>query len=253
MSYTIAVAGKGGTGKTSLTGLIINNLLQRGQGPILAVDADPNANLGEVLGLEVQGSIGAICDQALGSMSKVPPGMTKEDYLEYHIQGALTEADGFDLLCMGRPEGAGCYCYVNNLVRKLMDRLIRNYPLILMDNEAGLEHLSRRTTRTADLLLLISDASLRGLKTTGRLIKLIRELKLDIKKTGLIINRAGGELSPRFAEYIKAQGLQLYGVIPDDEALSRLDAEGMPLINLADDTPAAQAVNRLTDKILSEK
>ncbi len=173
MSYIIAVAGKGGVGKTSFTGLLIKELLQRGRGPVLAVDADPNANLGEVLGVKSTTTVGSICDKARGSMSKVPMSMTKEEYLEYHIQGALVEADGFDLLSMGRPEGAGCYCYVNNLVRKLVDNLTQNYPLIVIDNEAGLEHLSRRTMRKADLLLVLSDSSLRGLKAASRVLELV--------------------------------------------------------------------------------
>jgi CO dehydrogenase maturation factor len=228
-------------------------LLRRKEGPVLAVDADPNANLGEVLGIEVHNTIGGICDQALDSISKVPAGMTKEAYLEYHIQGALIEASGFDMLSMGRPEGAGCYCYVNNLVRKLMDRLLKNYPVIVMDNEAGLEHLSRRTTRKADLLLLISDSSLRGLKTTGHILKLVKELKLNIRNYGLIINRSRGDLSPQFNEYIKEQGLDLWGVIPHDEAIQKLDAQGIPLVNLPPEAPAAEAVSRLVDRLLQEK
>lgn len=250
MSYIIAVAGKGGTGKTSISGLLIRELLQRKEGPILAVDADPNANLGEVLGVQVDTTIGNICDKALGSINQVPQGMTKEEFLEYHIQGAVIENDGFDLLSMGRPEGAGCYCYVNNLVRKLVDRLSRNYPLLVLDNEAGLEHLSRRTTRSADLLLLVSDSSLRGLKAVGRVLELVKELKLDIKKTGLIVNRTVGELSPQFTDYIAEQGLNLWGIIPHDEAILNLDAEGTPLMNIPSDTPATQVVSQLVDKLL---
>ncbi len=252
MSYIIAVAGKGGTGKTSISGLLVRELLQRKQGPILAVDADPNANLGEVLGVEVNTTIGNICDQALGSINRVPQGMTKEEFLEYHIQAAVIENNGFDLLSMGRPEGAGCYCYVNNLVRKLVDRLTRNYPLLVLDNEAGLEHLSRRTTRSADLLLLVSDSSLRGLKTVGRILELVEELKLNIKKTGLVVNRTVGELSPQFTDYVAGLGLNLWGIIPHDESILNLDAEGTPLMNIPSDTPAAQVVTQLANKILQE-
>jgi CO dehydrogenase maturation factor len=175
--------------------------------------------------------------------------MTKEDYLEYHIQGALVEAEGFDLLSMGRPEGPGCYCYVNNLVRRLVDKLSRNYPLIVMDNEAGLEHLSRRTTRSAELLLLVSDSSLRGLKAAFRILELVKELKLNIKESGLVVNRCNGELPPRFTEYMNQQELPLWGVIPLDGAVQRLDAEGIPLVNLPPDAPAARAVARLVDKL----
>ncbi len=253
MSYTIAIAGKGGVGKTSLTGLLIKELLQRKQGPVLAVDADPNANLGEVLGVEAKTTIGGICDQALGSMNEVPQGMSKGEFLEYHIQSAVIEADGFDLLSMGRPEGAGCYCYVNNLVRKLVDKLIKNYPLVVLDNEAGLEHLSRRTTHRADLLLLISDPSLRGLKAVCRVVELVKELKLDIKEYALIVNRATAELSPQFNAYINDQGLKLWGIVPHDEVIARLDAEGVPLFELPADAPAAQVMSQLADKVLLEK
>ncbi len=253
MSYIIAVAGKGGGGKTSLTVLLIKELLRRKQGPVLAVDADPNANLGEVLGVEAKTTIGSICDQALGSMSQVPQGMSNGEFLEYHIQSAVIEAGGFDLLSMGRPEGAGCYCYVNNLVRKLVDKLIKNYPLVVLDNEAGLEHLSRRTTRQADLLLLISDSSLRGLKAVSRVVELVKELKLDIRDYGLIVNRSIGELSPRFMDHVDEQGLKLWGIVPHDDTIARLDAEGIPLMRLPAEAPAAQVVSRLADKLLLEK
>jgi len=249
MSYTIAIAGKGGTGKTTLAALLIRELRHRGLGPILAVDADPNANLGEVLGVKVHTTIGSICEQATGSISAVPAGMTKEDYLEYHIQAALTEAKGFDLLSMGRPEGPGCYCYVNNLVRKIVDTLITNYPLVIMDNEAGLEHLSRRTTRAADWLLILSDSSLRGLQAARRILELSRELKLAISKYGLVVSRMRGQLSLQFYEQLEKLDLPLLATIPADEQITRYDAQGLPLMELPPASPAVAAVAKLLDKV----
>ena len=250
MNYTIAVAGKGGTGKTTLAALLIFELLRQGRTPILAVDADPNANLGQVLGVQVTHTIGSICDQATGSLSQVPQGMTKEDYLELHLQRAVHEASGFDLLSMGRPEGPGCYCYVNNLIRRLMGQLASNYPIVVIDNEAGLEHLSRRTTRKADLLLLISDSSLRGLQAAKRITELVQELKIEIGQLGLIVNRLIDPLSPEFTRQLDELGVPLLATIPYDSSLSTLDGQGQPLVNLPVDAPAAVETSELIRKIL---
>ena len=194
MSFTIAVSGKGGTGKTTLSGMIIRFLLDKGKGPILAVDADSNSNLNEVLGVEISSTIG----NAREVMKKdVPVGMTKDIWFEYKVQEALTEAKGFDLIAMGRPEGPGCYCAANTLARKCLDILTGNYKYIVIDNEAGMEHFSRLTTRDVNLLFIVSDSSQRGILTASRIRDLIHELDLRIVREVLIINRVQGEPGPK--------------------------------------------------------
>ena len=206
MSFTIAVSGKGGTGKTTLAGMIIRYLLDKGKGPILAVDADSNSNLNEVLGVKVRSTIG----EAREVMKKdVPVGMTKDIWFEYKVQEALTEAKGFDLIAMGRPEGPGCYCAANTLARKCLDLLTGNYRYIVIDNEAGMEHFSRLTTRDVDLLFILSDSSQRGILTASRIRDLIHELDLRIVREVLVINRVQGELDPEIMEEVKKQNLEL--------------------------------------------
>lgn len=243
MSYTIAVAGKGGTGKTTLSALMIEELIRRGNIPLLAVDADANSNLNEHLGIAAGKSIGKIREDMQGVINEVPAGMSKMDYVEMNIQGSLVESKDFDLLSMGRPEGAGCYCYANNLIRKYVDSLAKDYSVVLIDNEAGMEHLSRRTTRHIDFLVLVTDPSLRGLRTLGRIKELIGELKLDVRKIGIVANRIqNGGLSDEFRREISNIGLDLTGEIPNDPLIYKHDSEGIPLTELADDAPSKSAV-----------
>ncbi|MBI5788599.1 MAG: AAA family ATPase [Candidatus Schekmanbacteria bacterium] len=250
MSYTIAVAGKGGTGKTTLCALLLAELLQQGKGPILAIDADANANLGQVLGITVKQTVGSIREDVLGSINKVPAGMTKEDFLEYHIQSALIETDGFDLITMGRPEGPGCYCYANNLIRRIVDALSKNYAFMLIDNEAGLEHLSRRTTRNIDYLLLLADASFRGLETVGRIAELAREMKLNIARQGVIVSRLPQGVAQNHAQLVKEKwNLELLGIIPQNDDIQNQDIAGSPLIELPADCSARQIVRGIVDKM----
>ncbi len=249
MSYTIAVAGKGGTGKTTLCALLMAELLQRNKNPVLAVDADPNSNLGQVLGVDVPQTVGSIREDALGSINAVPVGMTKEDFLEFHIQSALIETDGFDLITMGRPEGLGCYCYANNLIRKIMDVLSNNYPIVLIDNEAGMEHLSRRTTRDIDFLLMVADASQRGLETVARIGAMADELKLNIHQKGVVIGRRPTQANQDYSALMQKWGLELLGSIPYDVTLQQQDMEGNPLLDLPKSSQARQAVNSIVDKL----
>src|SRR3990170_6405402 len=214
MSFTIAVCGKGGTGKTTFAGMIIRYLLEKKKGPVLAVDADANANLNEVLGIDIKATIGEMRELM---KEEVPPGMTKDVWFEYKVQEALTEAKGFDLLAMGRPEGAGCYCAANTLARKYIDLLTENYPYIVIDNEAGMEHFSRLTTRDVDLLFILSDASRRGIITAARIRDLIRQLKLNISRDVLVLNRIAGPLREDTSEEIGKNHLELAGIIPEDE------------------------------------
>lgn len=247
MAYNIALAGKGGVGKTSLAGLLIRYLIKKGKTPVMAIDADANANLSEVLGVEVENTIGEVREEILGRSGAQPGGMSKETYFELMIHQLVEEKEGFDLLVMGRPEGPGCYCFVNNLIRKYSDELSTKYPIIVTDNEAGLEHLSRRTTQNTDLLLVVSDPSQRGIKTAKRVLDLAEELKLNIKKTALIVNRVIGEPDGALIDLIKNEGMELAGWIPADEAITEYDIKGEPVFHLPEDSPAVVAFEKILD------
>jgi len=249
MSFTIAVSGKGGTGKTTFAGMIIRYLLEKKKGPVLAVDADANANLNEVLGIEVKSTIGEM-RELMKEPDEVPTGMTKDVWFEYKVQEALTESKGFDLLVMGRPEGAGCYCAANTLARKYIDMLTENYPYIVIDNEAGMEHFSRLTTRDVDLLFVLSDSSRRGIMTAARIRDLVRELKLNIKKDLLVLNRMEGGLQQDTAEEIKKNRLDLAGIIPSDEEIIRFDRNGTPTFRLPSSVPSVQAAWQIFERYI---
>ncbi len=250
MAKTIAVAGKGGVGKTTLSGLIIKYLLERKMGPILGVDADANSNLGEVLGVEVTKSIGGLREDVAKNVELIPTGMPKEAFLELKIAEVLVEADGFDLLVMGRGEGPGCYCYVNNILRKYMEILAKSYPFVVMDNEAGMEHLSRRTTYRVDQLILVSDAAPRGIRAAANIRELSIDLNLKIKETHLIVNRAyGPDLDPILIEEIERGGLDLLGVVPADPKLAELDLNKRPIFELSSDSVAYRALSGLLDRL----
>ena len=247
MSFTIAVSGKGGTGKTTFAGMIIRYLIDKGKRPILAVDADSNSNLNEVLGVEVKSTIGETREM----MKKdVPTGMTKDIWFEYKIQEALIENKGFDLIAMGRPEGPGCYCAANTLARRCLDLLTGNYRYIVIDNEAGMEHFSRLTTRDVDLLFILSDSSRRSIFTASRIRDLIHELDLRIVQEVLVINRLQGELDQKIFEEVKRQNLQLAGVIPDDEQVYQYDLQGKPTFDLPVESKAVQAAKRIFEEYI---
>jgi CO dehydrogenase maturation factor len=247
LTYTIAVSGKGGTGKTTLCGMLIRYLLDKGKKPILAVDADANANLNEVLGVELRSTIGEARELM---KSDVPTGMPKEMWFEYKVNEALIEADGYDLLVMGRPEGPGCYCAANTLARKYIDILSGNYGYVVIDNEAGMEHLSRLTTQNVNLLIIISDPSSRGVSTAGRIRDLVLELNLNIDRTVLIVNRSLGNLDSAIAKQAKALGLELVGVIPTDETVLQLDLEGKPTFGLPADSPSVRSAWEIFDHLI---
>ncbi len=247
MSFTIAVSGKGGTGKTTFAGMIIRYLLDKEKGPILAVDADSNSNLNEVLGVEVKSTIG---DAREMIKKDVPAGMTKDIWFEYKIQEALIEAKGFDLIAMGRPEGPGCYCAANTLARKCLDLLSGNYRYIVIDNEAGMEHFSRLTTRDVDLLFILSDSSRRGILTASRIRELIHELNLHMVSEVLVINRVQGELDLEILEEVKRKNLELAGIIPVDEEVYQYDLEGKPTFRLPVESKGVQAARRIFEKYI---
>jgi len=242
----IAVSGKGGTGKTTVAALLVRELALR-DGPVLAVDADPNSNLGEQLGMEVGETIGDIREEVLEE--ELPPGITKDRYLEMRVQEVLAEGKGMDLLTMGRPEGPGCYCYVNHLLRGFLDRLVGNYRHVVIDNEAGMEHLSRRTTRDVDWLLVVSDLSIASLKAAGRIRELSEKLKLEVKRRGLVLNRTGGGLSPLQEEWISKTGLEVVGRIPEDRMIWEYSVNGRPLIELPEDSQAVRAVSEIVGSL----
>ena len=250
MSYNIAVAGKGGSGKTTVSSLVIRYLKKNGLGPILAVDADPNANLGESLGLNIRQTVGAIIATFNEEKINIPPGMTKEAYLEFKLNDAMVESQGLDLLTMGRGEGAECYCYPNLLLRKFMDELSHNYAYVVMDNEAGMEHLSRRTTQNIDELFLVSDHSIKGVRTAARLKELLKELKLDVKRESIILNSVPNGIDPLISEEMTKLGIEPIATIPSDRQMQEYDLKSQPLTELPDTSTAVQAVNDFMTKLL---
>jgi CO dehydrogenase maturation factor len=250
LSFNIAVAGKGGSGKTSLASLVIRYLMKKGAGPILAIDADPNANLGESLGLDIKQTIGAIIASFNDEKINIPPGMTKEAYLDFKLNEAIVEAKGLDLVTMGRGEGPDCYCYPNVILRKFADSLSGNYPYMVMDNEAGMEHLSRRTTQDVDELLLISDHTVKGVRAIARIIELVDELKLVVKRQSVIINQVPDGLDPMVAEELKRLEIKPAATIPLDEELVNYDIQMKPLLTLPDSSRAVKAIGDLMNKLI---
>ena len=247
MTMIVAMAGKGGTGKTTVAGLLIKFFLKNDIKPVLAVDADANANLNEVLGLEVETTLGEARE---GLKDGVPPGMTRDVYMEYKVAESLIEAEGYDLIVMGRPEGPGCYCHANTLLSRFMEILCENYRIIVMDNEAGMEHISRLVARRADILLIISDPTQRGIIAAKRIRDLARELKLGIKNDYVIINRVNGELPAAIKAAVKAAGLNLAGCVPEDELIAQYDTEGRPTIELPDNARSVVALNQIFKAIV---
>jgi len=253
MTLTIATAGKGGTGKTTLAGLLVRALVEEKMTPVLAVDADPNSCLHESLGTEPNRTVADLTEELKAAEgAPAPGGMTRDVWMEYGLQGCLTEETGFDLLTMGKPEGAGCYCYANNLVRGCIDALTRSYKAIVMDNEAGLEHLSRRTTRDVDVLLLVADPSVRGIRTVARLSALADELGIDVGTRMLVVNRASEPLHPALIDEAAAAGLPITAVIPNDPAVGACDLGGDGLQALPDDSPSVVASRRLLKEVLAQ-
>ena len=254
MAHVIAVAGKGGVGKTTLTGLIIQYLGEKGKGPILAVDADANSNLNEVLGVEVETTLGEIREEVAGaemaSKNPIPSGVSKADYMEYKFDDALAESDDFDLLVMGCTQGKGCYCFVNGLLQAQIQRLEKNYPYIIVDNEAGMEHISRGVLPNMETAILVSDCSRRGVQAAGRIAQLIKECNMHPRQVGLIVNRApDGKLNEGTREEIEKQGLHLLGVVPQNDTVYEYDCDGTPTVDLPEDSPVKKAIREIVDKL----
>ena len=249
----IAVTGKGGCGKTTVAAFLVRLLVERGLGPILAVDADPNMNLNAALGLPVDATVGDVREDTLAQVESLPGGMSKTEYLRYRTAEALVEAKGFDLIAMGRPEGPGCYCYANSILRACVDELVGRYPWVVMDTEAGLEHISRRTTRDVDVMLILSDPTVRGIETAFRVGDLARSLKTRVGEFRLAINRVQGSIPQNLVALAAEHGFPELAAIPEDPEVRSLDAQGVPLVQVSPASPALMAVSKLLDEILAAR
>jgi CO dehydrogenase maturation factor len=244
----MALAGKGGTGKTTLAGLLVKYLVKKGKVPVLAVDADSNANFNEVLGIEVAETLG----QAREDMKRgvVPNGMTKDVFMEMRLAQAIVEGENYDLIVMGQPEGPGCYCAANSLLTNFLDRLQGNYPYIVMDNEAGMEHISRLTTKNVNALLVVSDPSRRGLQAAVRINQLANELNIVNGKSMAVINQVKEPPSDTVMNILKEGGLELAGTVPADETVYEFDLNGRPTIQMPEDSPSVRAAFEIFDKLV---
>jgi len=241
---TIAITGKGGTGKTTFASLLVKHL-SIDSATVLAVDADPNSNLDARLGMHVEQTIGDLREDLL--KEQFPAGVAKSDLIEYQIRLALVEGDTFDLIAMGRPEGPGCYCYINNVLRDVLDRLSVNYDYVVIDNEAGMEHLSRRTTRDVDVLFIMSDVTVLGIITAGRIKKLSESLNLVVGKTYLVLNEVENAIPESIKDQIRQQELHLIGAIPKDALVGEYALEGKSLFELPRDSAAFKAVSSIAE------
>jgi len=249
MGKVIAVAGKGGVGKSTLSAVLVDVLAEKGNGIVLAVDADPNANLGEKLGVTVEHTIGELREELLKNADNLPAGMSKHDYVRYQIRMALQEGERFDLITMGRSEGPGCYCYINNILRTFLDEMMDDYPYIVIDNEAGMEHLSRRTTRHMDVLLIVSDATKLGVQTAARIRNLAMEMEINVGKEVLVINRITGDIHTVVKEAISKMGFEEVVLVPMDSKVEELTVVGEPLTELDRMSPVRRELSRLVQKI----
>ncbi|MCL4459269.1 MAG: AAA family ATPase [Chloroflexi bacterium] len=251
MTTTIAVAGKGGTGKTTIAGLLIRYIRENNLGTVLAIDADPSSNLNIILNLPLDNTVGDMREELLNKVKtgSAALGMSKQDYVEYKINESLVEGEGIDLLAMGRPEGPGCYCAANNWLRICIDRLEAGYNYVVIDNEAGLEHLSRRTTRDVDLLLIVSDPTQRGLLTAVRIVDLVKELQTNVGAVYLIINRLNGDLPEPLQQIIASIRVELIGTIPDDPTIAAFEATGRPLIELPAESIAYKSIRQIASRM----
>ena len=246
----IALSGKGGTGKTTLAVLIMRWLHYNRSKSILAVDADPASNLGDMLGLAPGATVGAVREELRSNAEGLPGGMTKQQFLEYKIRTGLVESKDFDLIAMGRPEGPGCYCYANSLLRDIMDSLSKEYTYIVIDNEAGMEHISRRTTRDVDHLFIVSNPTVTSVRTAGKIARLADDLAVGTREKHLVINRAAETLPEQVSTAIREEGLTEFCSLPEDDMLSSLDRTGEPIWRVAAECKAYAALAPVLEKLL---
>lgn len=248
MSLSIALAGKGGTGKTTISGMLIKYLVSMDKIPILAVDADANANLNEVLGLEVTKTLGGAREEM--KSGKVPSGMTKDTFMSMKMEEAIIEQESFDLIVMGQPEGSGCYCAANTLLSGFLEKLTKNYPYVVIDNEAGMEHISRLTTKNVDILLIVADASRRSLYAGIRINQLTKDLNIKIGKSFLIINKTKTIPGSEIIEILEKNQLKYAGAVPENEEFYKYDLNGTPTIKIKENNPAIKAAYSIFSRIL---
>lgn len=242
MGQIIAIAGKGGTGKTTLAALAIRTLVEKGAGSVLAIDADPNANLGDMLGVKRPSTIVEIIDDISKNPDQIPKGMSKDIFIDLKVQEALNEEKGFDLLTMGRPEGPGCYCFANNMLRELIMKLMKGYEYIVIDNEAGMEHLSRRLLRRIDTLFVISDSTVVGLRSATRISDLVNELNIEAMKRFLILNKCKKESSESLRAEVGKTGLLLKVSLPFNEELEESSIKNRSVFEIDDANPVLAAI-----------
>jgi CO dehydrogenase maturation factor len=261
MTTTIALAGKGGVGKTTVACMVVKYLVQNRKGAILAIDADPSSNLNMVLGLDLEWTVGDIREDMLtqvksslsaggAAMGTMPGGVSKRDYLDYQVRSSLAEGDYFDLIAMGRSEGPGCYCAVNHNLREVIDTISKNYRFVVIDNEAGMEHLSRRTTRDVEHLLVVSDPTQRGIVAAERIAEMRNELDIRIENAYLVLNRLNNDIPDPLQERIDQLEIPLLGIIPADDRLLEFEFSGRPLLDLGDDSPVYKAVALMMEQII---
>jgi CO dehydrogenase maturation factor len=255
MTRVIATAGKGGTGKTTTAAFVIRCLLERGHRPVLAVDADANSNLNEALGIELTAkTLGAARELFMEQQSRIPPGMTKEAFFEMQLSAAVTESEYVDMLVMGRPEGTGCYCYANNILRRYVEELTDNYPWVVVDNEAGLEHISRGVTRRPDSLIIVSDHARRGIEAAGRISDLVEELDVAVDQVMLVVNRVPPTgIDPLVEKLAGDEGLSIVASLPEDQQVARNDLEHGSVFEIPETNPFYRACRELTERLTRGK
>jgi CO dehydrogenase maturation factor len=246
---TVAVTGKGGTGKTLVSALLIH-FISKKSNKVLAVDADPDSNLADALGVEVEKTLGEIRELFQTSRDEIGT-MNKEQWLEGKIYEAICECKGYDLLVMGRPEGEGCYCFANSLLRGVLKKLTRHYEYVVIDSEAGLEHFSRKTIDSADYVLIVTDMSKKGLATAKRIKELTKELKLNFKDIMLIANRIANEAAEqRIKKFADEEGIKLLEILPYDEKVVELDLKGIPIVNLDEKSGVYRRMSKVAEVFL---
>jgi CO dehydrogenase maturation factor len=261
LATVIALAGKGGVGKTTLAALMVKFIVENRSGSILAIDADPSTNLNIALGMDLELTVGDIREGLLGqvkqsllqggaAMGTLPGGVNKHDYLDYQIRSSLAEGERCDLIAMGRPEGAGCYCAVNHNLREVIDAISKNYRYVIIDNEAGMEHLSRRTTRDVDHLIVVSEPTYRSTIVAERIANLRSELDINIDKTWFVFNRVPGEIPGQLMDILKNLNVELLGSVPADPDVASLEVNGRPAVEIGTDSPTYQAVAAFMEKIV---
>lgn len=264
MTTTIALAGKGGVGKTTVASMMIKYFAQSQPGAVLAIDADPSSNLNMVLGLDLEWTVGDIREDLLGqvkqsltlggaAMGSIAGGVSKQEYLDYQIRSAVIEGEQIDLIAMGQPEGPGCYCAVNHNLREVIDAISRNYRYVVIDNEAGMEHLSRRTTRDVQHLFIVSDPTQRGIVAAERIAAFRHALDISIEHTGLILNRLRGDLPPALQERIERMDIPFLGVVPADDELAEFEFSGRPLVELGKDSAVYKAVVDIIEEAIGKE